>query len=65
MGHKVWLQTLRRSSEQKAGWDVTSKEFSALVDAAIDKLVKESVAKISAAVELQKLSRQDVANPHM
>lgn len=57
MGNKIWLQTVQGSAERKAGWMVTNKGVSALVDAAVGELVKESVAKISAAPELLKLSR--------
>lgn len=57
-GHTIWLQTVQGSSEHKAGWMVTSKGVSAMVDAAVSDLTKSSVAKISAAPELEQLSRE-------
>ncbi len=56
-GHAIWLQSVQGSSEHKAGWMITTKGVSAMVDAAISDLAKSSVAKISAAPELQQLSR--------
>jgi hypothetical protein len=56
MGHTIWLQTVQGSSEHKAGWAVTAKGVAAMVDAAVGELAQDSVAKISVAPELQKLS---------
>ncbi len=55
-GHTIWLQTVQGSSEHKAGWMITGKGVSAMVDAAVSDLAKTSVTKISAAPELQQLS---------
>jgi hypothetical protein len=55
-GHTIWLQTVQGSSEHKAGWIVTTKRMDGLVDAVVSDLAKDSVAKLSAARELQQLS---------
>ena len=52
-GHILWLQTVQGSSEHKAGWLITAKGVSAMVDAAVSDLVKTSVTKISSAPELR------------
>lgn len=57
MGNTIWLQTVQGSSEHKAGWAVTTKGVTAMVDAAVGELAKDSVARILAAPELQKLSQ--------
>jgi hypothetical protein len=56
-GHTIWLQTVQGSSEHKAGWAITTKGVTAMVDDAVSVLAKNSVAKISTAFELQKLSK--------
>ena len=56
-GHPIWLQTVQGSSQHKSGWIVTTKGVSALVDAAIDDLVEESISKMSSAGELRNLPK--------
>jgi hypothetical protein len=57
MGHTVWLQTVQGSSEHRAGWMITTKGVTEMVDAAVNDLVQDSVAKISTAREVQRLSQ--------
>jgi hypothetical protein len=52
-GRTVWLQTAQGSSEHKAGWAITAKGVSNLVDAAVDDLARDSAIKISSARELR------------
>jgi hypothetical protein len=56
-GHPIWLQTVQGSSQHKLGWFVTKKSMTALVDAAIDDLMEESVSRISSARELRNLPK--------
>jgi len=57
IGRTIWLQTVQGSSEHKAGWMVTGKQVSGLVDAAVSDLATDSVTRISAAREIQGISR--------
>jgi len=54
-GRTIWLQTIQGSSEHKAGWIITTKSVSAMVDDAISVLANESAQKISAAPEIRRL----------
>lgn len=56
-GHPIWLQTVQGSSQHKSGRIVTTKGVTALVDAAIDDLVEESVSRMSSARELRDLPK--------
>ena len=56
-GRPIWLQTVQGSSQHKLGWIVTTKGVTALVDAAIDDLVEESVSRMSSARELRDLPK--------